>query len=159
LKVVLGKDSQAGSYENVALLIEMGYEVYTKPHGHHVVAYLRNQVNDQTAWTHVGANAELVSWHNLQLKKCPYLLDVALERFYTGQTLKHFALFHCGADPITEDLPGWFKKHNSSWIKAGCVRLHFLFDPWGSLHRSTYLLWMRSPLSTCFTTTRMAPLR
>ena len=113
-------DAGFGSYENVALLIEMGYEVYTKPHSHHVVAYLRKQVNDQTTWTRVGANAELVAWRNLQLKKCPYPLDVALERFYTGSTLKHSALFHFGADPVTDDLPGWFKKYNGrQTIEAG----------------------------------------
>lgn len=51
-----------------------------------------------------------------QLKKCPYPLDVALERFYTGQTLKHSALFHFGTDRVTEDLPGWFKKFNGRQI-------------------------------------------
>ena len=90
-------------------LIEMGYEVYTKPHGHQVLAYLKKQVNDQTTWIRVGANAELVAWPDLPLTKCPYPLDVALERFYTGKTLKHSALFHFGADPVTEDLPAWFR--------------------------------------------------
>lgn len=113
-------DAGFGSYENVALLIEMGYEIYTKPHSHHVVTYLRKQVNDQSAWTRVGANAELVAWHSLQLKKCPYPLDVALERFYTGKTLKHSALLHFGTDPVTDDLPGWFKKYNGrQTIEAG----------------------------------------
>ena len=55
-------DAGFGTYENIALLIEMGYEVYTKPHSHRVVAYLRQQVDDQTAWVQVGANAELVAW-------------------------------------------------------------------------------------------------
>jgi hypothetical protein len=82
-------DAGFGSYENVALLIEMGYEVYTKPHSHRVVTYLRQQVDDQTAWVRVGANAELVAWSGMQLKGCPYPLDVALERFYTGKTRKH----------------------------------------------------------------------
>jgi len=36
-------DAGFGSYENVALMIEMGYEVYTKPHSHHVVSYLRSK--------------------------------------------------------------------------------------------------------------------
>jgi hypothetical protein len=113
-------DAGFGTYENVALLIEMGYEVYTKPHSHHVVDYLKQQVNDQTAWTRVGANAELVAWHDLQLKKSPYPLDVALERFYTGNTLKHSALFHFGDDPVTEDLPAWFKQYNGrQTIEAG----------------------------------------
>jgi len=113
-------DAGFGTYENVALLVEYGYEVYTKPHSHHVVAYLKKLVGDQAAWTRVGANAELVAWHNLQLTKCPYAMDVALERFYTGKTLKYSALFHFGADRVTDDLPGWFNRYNGrQTIEAG----------------------------------------
>ena len=113
-------DAGFGSYENVARSCEMGYEVYTKPHSHQVVTYLKQQVSDQTAWTRVGVNAELVSWPDLPLKKCPYPLDVALERFYTGKTLKYSALLHFGTDPVTEDMPGWFKKYNGKQtIEAG----------------------------------------
>jgi len=113
-------DAGFGSYENVALLIEMGYEVYTKPHSHHVVAYLKNQVTESHTWTRVGANAELIAWPAFQLKKCPYPLDVALERFYTGKTLKHSALFHFGSDPVTQDLPAWFAHYNErQTIEAG----------------------------------------
>jgi hypothetical protein len=113
-------DAGFGAYENIALLIEMGYEVYTKPHSHRVVAYLRQQVHDQTAWVRVGANAELVAWRGMQLKGCPYPLDVALERFYTGKTLKHSALFHFGSDPVTENPPAWFEHYNRrQTIEAG----------------------------------------
>lgn len=113
-------DAGFGIYENIALLIEMGYEVYTKPHGNQALACLKKQVNDQTAWTRVGANAELMAWNALPLKKCPYPLDVALERFYTGKTLKHSALFHFGVDPVTKDLPAWFRKYNGrQTIEAG----------------------------------------
>lgn len=113
-------DAGFGTYDNVALLIEYGYEVYTKPHSHHVVTFLKKLAGEQATWVPVGANAELVAWHNLQLTKCPYALDVALERFYTGKTLKHSALFHFGADPVTEDLPGWFKRYNGrQTIEAG----------------------------------------
>ena len=35
-----------------------------------------------------------------------------LSRFYTGKTLKQSALFHFGAQPVTEHLPGWFKQYN-----------------------------------------------
>ncbi len=113
-------DAGFGTYENVALLIEMGYDLYTKPHSHKTVAYLKQQVDDTTAWTRVGANAELVAWPRLQLKHCPYALDVALERFYTGTTLKHSALFHFGSQPVTEQLPGWFEQYNGrQTIEAG----------------------------------------
>lgn len=112
-------DAGFGAYENIALLIEMGYEVYTKPHSHRVVAYLCQQVNDQTAWERVGANAEMTACA-LQLKGCPYPLDVALERFYTGKTLKHSALLHFGSDPVTQNLPAWFEHYNGrQTIEAG----------------------------------------
>jgi len=113
-------DAGFGTYENIALLIEMGYEVYTKPHSHQVVAFLRKQVDDQTAWVRVGANAELIAWRNRQLKGCPYPVDVALERFYTGKTLKHSALLHFGSDPVTHDLSAWFEQYNArQTIEAG----------------------------------------
>jgi hypothetical protein len=104
----------------VALLIEMGYDLYTKPHSHKVVTYLKGQVDDSTTWTRVGANAEVVAWPALPLAHCPYPLDVALERFYTGTTRKHSALFHFGTQPVTEQLPGWFEQYNGrQTIEAG----------------------------------------
>lgn len=113
-------DAGFGTYENIALLIEMGYEVYTKPHSHQVVTYLRKQVPDPCPWMQVGNNAELIAWPNMQLKKCPYPLDIALERFYTGQTLTHSALLHFGTDPVTDDLEVWFQHYNGrQTIEAG----------------------------------------
>lgn len=98
-------DAGFGTYHNMALLIEMGYEVYTKPHSHRVVAYLRQQVDDQTTWVRVGANSELIAWTGMRIKGCPYPLDVALERFYTGKTRKYSALLHFGSDPIAQNPP------------------------------------------------------
>jgi hypothetical protein len=113
-------DAGFGTYENVALLIEMGYDLYTKPHNHKVVASLKQQVDESAAWTRVGANAELVAWKELHLTHCPYALNVALERFYTGTTLKHSALLHFGTQPVTEQLPGWFEHYNGrQMIEAG----------------------------------------
>jgi hypothetical protein len=109
-------DAGFGTYQNVALLIEMGYEVYTKPHNHQVVRHLKRRVSEQPDWTRVGANAEMMVWPDLQLKHCPYPVDVALERFYTGKTLKHSALLHFGADHVTQDLPAWFEHYNGRQI-------------------------------------------
>jgi hypothetical protein len=121
-------DAGFGTYQNVALLIEMGYEVYTKPHSHHVVAFLKKQIDDQTVWTRVGANAELVAWPKLVLKNCPYPLDVALERFYTGKTRKHSALFHFGSDAVTQNLAGWFQQYNRRQIiEAGIKESKHVF--------------------------------
>ena len=113
-------DAGFGTYENVALLIEMGYEVYTKAHNHQVATCLKARTGAQTSWTRVGANAEMVAWQDLSLQSCPYPLDVGLERFYTGPKLKHSALLHFGADPVTEHLPAWFKEYNRrQTIEAG----------------------------------------
>lgn len=113
-------DAGFGTYENLALLIEMGYEVYTKPYNHQVMRFLKSQLTAQTQWTRVGDNAEMVAWPNLQLKRCPYPMNVALERFYTGKTLKYSALLHFGLEPVTQDLPAWFKAYNGrQLIEAG----------------------------------------
>lgn len=113
-------DAGFGTYENVALLIEMGYEVYTKPLSHQVVKHLKGQVTEATEWIRVGQNAEMVAWPAYQLKGCPYPLDVALERFHTGKTTKHSGLFHFGSDPVTQDLPLWFDTYNRrQTIEAG----------------------------------------
>jgi hypothetical protein len=113
-------DAGFGTYENIALLVEMGYEVYTKPHNHKVTQALRSKTQDTAAWTRVGANAEMLAWADLKLKGCPYPLDVALERFYTGKILKHSALCHFGSDSVTQDLPAWFTHYNGrQTIEAG----------------------------------------
>ena len=109
-------DAGFGAYHNIALLVEMGYEIYTKPHSHKVTQALRSKADGVSAWTRVGANAEMIAWADLKLNGCPYPLDVALERFYTGKTLKHSALCHFGSDPVTQDLPAWFNHYNGRQI-------------------------------------------
>lgn len=109
-------DAGFGTYEDVALLIEMGYEVYTKSYGQSVTEHLKQQVNEQSTFTRVGANAEMVAWSNYSLKHFPYPLDVALERFHTGSTLKHSTLFHYGIDQVIQDLPAWFGHYNGRQI-------------------------------------------
>jgi hypothetical protein len=113
-------DAGFGTYDNIALLIEMGYEVYVKLHNHKIVQMLKKKVTSQTAWMRVGNNAEMVAWSGMQLQHCPYPLNIALERFYTGQTQKHSALAHFGETPVTADLLAWFGKYNArQTIEAG----------------------------------------
>ena len=113
-------DAGFGTYDNIALLIEMGYEVYVKLHNHKIVQMLKKQVTTETAWGRVGNNAEMIGWSGMQLQHCPYPLDIALERFYTGQTLKHSALAHYGETAVTTDLPAWFGQYNArQTIEAG----------------------------------------
>jgi hypothetical protein len=120
VKACFRLDAGFGTYENIALLIEMGYEVYVKLHNHKVTEMLKKKIAADTIWTHVGDNAEMVAWSGLELQHCPYPLDVALERFYTGKTQKHSALAHFGDTPVTTNLPAWFNRYNArQTIEAG----------------------------------------
>jgi hypothetical protein len=113
-------DAGFGTYANIALLIEMGYEVYVKLHNHKITEMLKQRNSLETLWTHVGDNAEMVAWSGLELPHCPYPLDVALERFYTGKIQKHSALAHFGDTPVATDLPAWFNHYNArQTIEAG----------------------------------------
>lgn len=114
-------DAGFGTYDNIALLIEMGYELLTKLHNHKVVQALRKLVLPETAWTRVGKNAEMVAWSGHKLDRCPYPLCEGLERFHTGdKKIKHSALAYFGDTPITENLPGWFDAYNHrQTIEAG----------------------------------------
>ena len=114
-------DAGFGTYDNIALLIEMGYELFTKIHNHKVVQALQKLVQPEAVWTRVGKNAEMVAWSAHKLDRCPYPLTVGLERFHTGdKKLKHSALAYFGDTPVTENLPGWFDTYNRrQTIEAG----------------------------------------
>ncbi len=113
-------DAGFGTYDNIALLIEMGYELYVKLHNHKIVQMLKGKTNAETTWTRVGHNAEMVAWKDFQTENFPYTLDVALERFYTGETQKHSALAHFGEPSTTTNLSAWFGKYNArQTIEAG----------------------------------------
>ncbi len=113
-------DAGFGTYENIALLIEMGYEIYVKLHNHKITKMLKSKVDEKMSWVQVGKNAEMVVWKDFQPENFPYPLDVALERFYTGETQKHSTLAHFGDTPVTTNLAAWFGKYNArQTIEAG----------------------------------------
>ncbi|TLN09022.1 hypothetical protein FDZ71_10205 [bacterium] len=113
-------DAGFGVKENVAQLIEMGYEVYTKPYADWLTPRLKRQAAGRSDWTRVGKNAEMIAWKAATLHDFPYPLDVALERFWVGDKQKHATLLHFGTDPVTTDLPAWFKRYNArQTIEAG----------------------------------------
>lgn len=113
-------DAGFGVRENVALLIEMGYEVYTKPYSDWLTPRLKRRAAGRQDWTPVGKNAEMIAWKAEVLHDFPYPLDVALERFWVGDKQKHATLVHFGSDPVTTDLPAWFKRYNArQTIEAG----------------------------------------
>jgi len=112
VRVIIRLDAGFGSGPNVALLIELGYEVYCKAHNAQVSTALRKRVSPESGWTRVGANAEMIGWAQQRVRNCPYPVDVGLERFHTGNDLRHSTLLHFGPTLVTEDLPGWFQFYN-----------------------------------------------
>jgi hypothetical protein len=120
LVAVLRFDAGFGTAENMALLIEMGYEVYSKPHGAWLSARLEQWAMQRQDWQRVGNNAEMLAWKGVQLDDLPYPVDVARERFWTEKEHRHAGLIHFGRDAVTSDLPGWFHYYNARQsIEAG----------------------------------------
>lgn len=62
VQAIFRLDAGFGTWENIALLVELGYEVYTKPHQHQGCDPIKDGVTTDTAWTAVGSNAEMVAW-------------------------------------------------------------------------------------------------
>lgn len=120
MRIEVRLDAGFGTPENVALLIEMGYQVYTKPQSHWVTTILKREATSKTDWMRVGANAEMTAWTDRMLSKYAYPLDVALERFHTDQQVRYSTLLHYGDHPVTTDLPAWFQTYNArQTIEAG----------------------------------------
>ena len=119
IRPIFRLDAGFSSRENLAWLIEMGYEVYTRPYGNWLLTRLKQLAREQT-WLRVGSNAEMVVWKQMQPKDFPYPLDLALQRFHTGEKLKHTLLLHFGTDAVTDDPAGWFTFYNArQTIEAG----------------------------------------
>lgn len=117
IQAVFRLDAGFGTAENVALLIEMGYEVYTKPFGSWLSRWLREHRKDRDDWLRVGSNAEMIAWKAVFWEDFPYPLDIAQERFWTGpDDVRLSGLLHFGSDDVTADLPGWFHYYNSRQI-------------------------------------------
>ena len=120
IRAVFRLDAGFGSGSNLALLIEMGYDVYTKAGNHQVVRALRRQVSTDSQWTKVGKNAEMVTWKELAITNCPYPLNAGLERFHADDKEKHAVLLHYGLEQVTQDPVTWFNFYNQrQTIEAG----------------------------------------
>jgi murein DD-endopeptidase MepM/ murein hydrolase activator NlpD len=144
VQAVFRLDAGFATWDNVALLIELGYEVYSRPYNQKVRAALLRRTGPASVWTQVGHNAEMIAWPGQQLKGCPYPVDIALERFYTGQTLRSGVLLHFGTDRVTADLPAWFAYYNArQTIEAGIKEGKGVFQMHYLKVRSAPALWLQ----------------
>jgi hypothetical protein len=119
ISAILRFDAGFGNSENLALLIEMGYEIYSKPYGNWLSGTLtKMSASRSTDWKKVGRNAEMIAWKAVQLEDFPYPLDLGYERFWQGTDqsqpkLAYSGVIHFGARDVTADLPGWFHDYNA----------------------------------------------
>jgi len=121
IQAVMRVDAGFGTGENIALLIEMGYEVYTKPCTAQMTAPLVRALAADVVWMRVGVNAEMTVCDPAPAGECPYDLDVAVERFRRGDTgVCYQTLLHYGTDAVRDNLAGWFAAYNGrQTIEAG----------------------------------------
>lgn len=120
VRIIFRLDAGFGTTANVDWLIEMGYEVLTKPFSHWVTESLKRDLNEDTCWQSVGTNADMTAWSDRTLANYRYRLNVALARYHLGDTLRHSAFLHYGSDPLPDDLPAWFQIYNGrQTIEAG----------------------------------------
>ena len=120
IRAIFRLDGGFGNGPNVALLIEMGYEVYSKATNAKIIQALRRRVPPATPGVRVGKNAEMIAWKGEVITNCPYPLDLALERFQTGDKERYGVLLHYGEEQVTADLAGWFTFYNErQTIEAG----------------------------------------
>lgn len=120
IRAIFRLDAGFTSRENLIFLIEMGYEIYTRPFGSWLLSRLK-KLTEGKGWQRVGKNAEMTAWKQYEPEDFPYPLDLALERFQTGEKVKHMLLLHYGDDPVTtQDLAVWFNFYNArQTIEAG----------------------------------------
>ncbi len=141
-------DAGFGVRENVALLIEMGYEVYTKPYADWLTPRLKRRAAGRRDWTRVGKNAEMIAWKAEVLPDFPYPLDVALERFWVSDKQKHATLLHFGTDPVATNLPAWFERYNArQTIEAGIKEGKGVFEMHHLKVRSAPGLYLQEQLA------------
>jgi hypothetical protein len=120
IRAIFRLDAGFGSGANIALLIEMGYDVYTKSGNAQTTRALRRRACAHTLWTRVGQNAEMATWEGLRLTNCPYPLDMGLERFQIGDDRQYAVLLHYGTDAVARAPTEWFSRYNArQTIEAG----------------------------------------
>jgi hypothetical protein len=119
ISAIFRLDAGFGNSENLALLIEMGYEIYSKPYGNWLSGTLSKMSATRSAdWEKVGKNAEMIAWKAVQLEDFPYPLDLGYERFWqrtdpSQPKLAYSGVIHFGQRDVTADLPGWFHDYNA----------------------------------------------
>lgn len=149
VRVILRLDSGFGTVDNVDWLIEMGYELYTKPFSHRVTKSLKSELSPTHLPEAVGRNAHMIAWPDRLIGKYSYPLNVALARYQLGDTLRHTTFLHYGQEPVTADLAAWFQTYNArQTIEAGIKEGKTVFQMHHFKVRSAPALFLQEQLAT-----------
>lgn len=143
-------DGGFASRENIAWLIEMGYEVYTRGRSTTVRDSLSAAVTAETNWVRVGGNASLAAWAATTVEDYfVYPMDVALAHYHTGDSIRRAVLLHYGRQDVAADLPGWFQTYNGrQTIEAGIKEGKNVFQMHHLKVRSPHALRLQEHLAT-----------
>jgi hypothetical protein len=137
-------DAGFGTWENIALLIEMGYELYTKAFNPLTIQALAAQLPDPAPWVRVGQDADMITWPAHSLKQFCYPLDIGLERFTDDKRVKFSALLHFGMDPVAAQPQVWFSTYNQrQTIEAGIKEGKQVFQLHHLKVRSEPAIWLQ----------------
>lgn len=121
IQAIFRLDSGFARRENLAWLIEMGYELYTKARSTKIRDLLTAAVTEQTSWQVVGGNAKLTAWPRTTVEgHLIYPMNVALAHYQTGENQQRAVLLHYGQEAVTTHLDDWFHHYNGrQTIEAG----------------------------------------
>jgi hypothetical protein len=114
-------DAGFSSNDNLCWLIEMGYDVLTKPRATSLADKLLALVTAETTWQPVGRNACMTTWSSLHLPDLfDYPLDMALLRYQQGNKQAYASLLYFGSSPLWLQSHRWFHDYNARQsIEAG----------------------------------------
>ena len=120
LPVVIRLDAGFGTWENLGLLIEMGYEVYSKAFSAQTVEVLFQQFGVSSQWEQVGERVGMHAHAQALPERFWYPVDIGLLRITSPDRLKKSILLHFGTQNVTQDLLGWLHFYNRrQTIEAG----------------------------------------
>lgn len=121
IQAVYRIDAGFGTWDNVAMLMEMGYEVFTKANNAMSVESLHEALADPAAWQTVAVTAQMQCLAMVRPEKFCYAVDLGLERLVVGpDKWKHCLLIHFGPQPVASDGQAWFDFYNGrQTIEAG----------------------------------------
>jgi hypothetical protein len=120
VRIRLRLDAGFGTYDNLAVLIEMGYEIFTKARSAQVVRSMVRLVPADHAWVRVGSDALLATWPGFSLPNFCYPVQVAVARFKEPPHVKNSVMIYFGPDPFWEQPQAWYNNFNGrQTIEAG----------------------------------------